>query len=172
MTQTTRNYGRVLYDLGVSKEVVEEAKDIFKSSDALFDALVSPVVPVKSKLNIIDKVFRNEKFPKVFVNFLKQVCENHRMKDVRDILDSYSLYYNEANGIVVARFYYVTMPDEEQITGIKKYICKKYHAEKAEIIFEKDLSLLGGFLINVNNTEFDYSMRGRLNQLKQKLTWR
>lgn len=172
MTQTTRNYGKVLYDLGVSRTEVDEAKEIFAGSPELMDALTSPVVPVKSKLNIIEKVFKNDKFPRVFVNFLKQVCENHRMMDVLDILDSYSSYYNEANGIIVAKFYYVTMPDEEQIAGIKKYICKEYHAKQAEIIFEKDASLLGGFLINVNNTEFDYSMRGRLNQLKQKLTWR
>lgn len=64
------------------------------------------------------------------------------------------------------------MPDDAQIEKIKAYLCKKYHAKEAEIIFEKDSSLIGGFLINVNNTEFDYSMRGRLTQLKQKLTWR
>lgn len=172
MTQTTRNYGRVLYDLGVPKEVIEGALEVFCGSPELMEALTSPVVQVKSKLNIIDKIFRSNAFPKIFVDFLKQVCENHRMKDIIDILNSYSLYYNEDNGIVVARFYYVTMPDEEQIKNIKKYLCREYHAEKAEIIFEKDESLMGGFLINVNNTEFDYSMRGRLNRLKQKLTWR
>lgn len=173
MTQTTRNYGKVLYDLGVSKEAVEEAKEIFQTSPELLLALVNPVVQVKSKKNIIDKVFtQNEKFSGTFVNFLKQVCENHRMADIVDILDSYMIFYHEANGIVVAKFYYVTMPDEKQIANIKKYLCREYKAKAAEIIFEKDETLKGGFLINVNNTEFDYSMKGRLNHLKQKLTWR
>ncbi|MDY5577799.1 MAG: ATP synthase F1 subunit delta [Lachnospiraceae bacterium] len=170
MTQTTKNYGRVLYNLGVEREVIQDALEIFQSSEELRKVLTSPVVQVKSKLNIIDKLFKG--FPKIFVNFLKQVCENHRMADIVDILESYKLCYNEENGIVVARFYYVTMPDDAQIEKIKAYLCKKYHAKEAEIIFEKDSSLIGGFLINVNNTEFDYSMRGRLTQLKQKLTWR
>jgi F-type H+-transporting ATPase subunit delta len=172
MTQTTRNYGRVLYDLGVSKETVDEAKELFSGSAELLSALTSPVVPVQSKLNIIDKVFSGDEFSKVFVNFLKQVCKNHRMKDIVDILESFDTYYNGENGIVVADFYYVTMPDEKQIENIKKYLCREYHAKKAEITFIKEPALIGGFLINVNNTEFDYSMRGRLKQLKEKLTWR
>lgn len=113
-----------------------------------------------------------EIFLQIFVNFLKQVCENHRMNDIMDILDSYTVFYNEDNGIVVAKFYYVTMPDERQITNMKKYLCREFRAKEAEIVFEKDESLKGGFLINVDNTEFDYSMKGRLNHLKQKLTWR
>lgn len=172
MTQTSRIYGQVLFELGVEKSTVDDAKKIFAGSKELFDALTSPVVPLKNKLNIIDKVFGGAGFATIFVDFLKQVCENHRMQNIMDILESYNIYYNEANGIVVAKFYYVTMPDEEQIAGIKKYICRQYHAKTAEIVFEKDASLLGGFLINVNNTEFDYSMRGRLTHLKQKLTWR
>lgn len=172
MTQTTRIYGKVLYDLGVSAETVEDARKIFAESDELYEALTSPVVPLKNKRNIIDKVFRNAGFPVVFVNFLKRVCENHRMNQIREILESYDICRKEAEHIVVAKFYYVTMPEKEQIAEIEKYICKKYHAKKAEIIFEKDASLIGGFLINVNNTEYDYSMRGRLKQLKQKLTWR
>lgn len=172
MTQTTRNYGRVLYDLGVPKEAVAKVREIVDGCEELAEALSSPAVPVKSKLNIIDKVFQGEDIPKIFVNFLKQVCENHRMKDILDILDSYTVFYNEDNGIVAAEFYYVTMPDERQTANIKKYLCREYHAKEAEIIFKKDESLKGGFLINVNNTEFDYSMRGRLNHLKQKLTWR
>lgn len=172
MTQTTRNYGRVLYELGVQKEAVAKTREIFESSPELREALSSPAVPVKSKLNIIDKIFPGEEIPKIFVNFLKQVCENHRMKDILDIFHSYTEFYNEDNGIVVAEFYYVTMPDERQTENIKKYLCREYHAKEAEIIFQKDETLKGGFLINVNNTEFDYSMRGRLNHLKQKLTWR
>ena len=173
MTQTTRNYAKVLYDLKVPKEAVEQAKDIFGKSPELRETLVNPVVPVKSKKNIIDKIFRQDgDFPQIFVNFLKQLCENHRMNDIMDILDSYTVFYNEDNGIVVAKFYYVTMPDERQITNMKKYLCREFRAKEAEIVFEKDESLKGGFLINVDNTEFDYSMKGRLNHLKQKLTWR
>ena len=58
MTQTTRNYAKVLYDLTVPKEAVEQAKDIFGKSPELRETLVNPVVPVKSKKNIIDKIFQ------------------------------------------------------------------------------------------------------------------
>lgn len=47
MTQTTRNYAKVLYDLKVPKEAVEQAKDIFGKSPELRETLVNPVVPGK-----------------------------------------------------------------------------------------------------------------------------
>ena len=42
MTQTTRNYAKVLYDLKVPKEAVEQAKDIFGKSPELRETLVNP----------------------------------------------------------------------------------------------------------------------------------
>lgn len=172
MTQTTRNYGRVLYELGVPKEAVAEALNLFRNEKELKKVLESPVVQVRSKLHIIDQIFKTDMFPKVFVNFLKKVCENHRMQDIEEIFESYTIFYNKAHGIIVAQFYYVTMPDDAQIEKMKQYLCRKYQARDAQIRLIKDESLIGGFRINVDNTEYDYSMKGRLDHLKQKLTWR
>lgn len=109
---------------------------------------------------------------KDLTEFLKQLCENHQTKEIVDILENYSQNSKKDYHVVTARFFYVHMPDEEQIEKIKKILCKKYNADDAKIIFEKDEALIGGFIINVDNVEFDYSIKGRLDKLKQKLTWR
>lgn len=162
----------VLYDLHVPQEPVKEAAEIFRESDELARALNSSNISLEKKGNIIEKIFREDKFPRAFTEFLKQLCETHKIKEIVNILENYCQNCREDHHIVTARFFYVNMPEEAQIQEIRKFLCKKYDAEDAEIIFEKDESLIGGFIINVGNTEFDYSIKGRVDKLKQKLTWR
>lgn len=162
----------VLYDLHIPQEPVKEAVEIFRVSDELAKALDNSNIPAEKKENIIEKIFSEDKFPKVFTEFLKQLCENHKTKEVVNILENYCQNCEKDNHIVTARFFYVHMPEETQIEKIRKFLCKKYDAEDAEIIFEKDETLIGGFILNVDNTEFDYSIKGRIDKLKQKLAWR
>ena len=49
MTQAANNYGQVLYELKVPKEMVEEAEVLFREVPQLKEALVSPVVKKKRK---------------------------------------------------------------------------------------------------------------------------
>lgn len=37
---------------------------------------------------------------------------------------------------------------------------------------KEDKSLVGGFILRVEDQEFDYSLKGRINALQQKLIWR
>ena len=53
-------YAKVLNELGISKEAVLEAEDIFEKSQELKAALVNPVVTKETKHNIIDKIFPEE----------------------------------------------------------------------------------------------------------------
>lgn len=162
----------VLYDLHIPQAPVKEAIEIFRESDELAKALDSSSISTEKKENIIEKIFQEDKFPKIFTGILKQLCESHKTSEVVNILENYCQNCEKENHIVTAKFFYVHMPEEAQIEGIRKFLCKKYDAEDAEILFEKDETLIGGFILNVNNTEFDYSIKGRLDKLKQKLAWR
>ena len=63
-------------------------------------------------------------------------------------------------------------PSEEQKKGMEAFLCKKYGAKKAKIEVCQDQALLGGFILRVGSDEYDWSMKGRLNRLEQRLTWR
>ena len=69
MTQAANNYGQVLYELKVPKEMVEEAEVLFREVPQLKEALVSPVVKKSEKNRVIDRVF-----PAELRNFLKLLC--------------------------------------------------------------------------------------------------
>ena len=67
-------YAKVLNELGISKEAVLEAGNIFEKSQELKAALVNPVITKETKHNIIDKVFSEE-----MRTFLKVVCDHEKM---------------------------------------------------------------------------------------------
>ena len=55
---------------------------------------------------------------------------------------------------------------------MKVFLCDKYQKADVKIQIVEDTSLLGGFILHVENDEYDWSLKGRLTRLEQKLTWR
>ena len=64
---------------------------------------------------------------------------------------------------------YVTAPDEAQLQGIKEFLAKRYGSNDITIDLQEDASLGGGFIIVADNEVFDWSTRGRLQQLREKI---
>ena len=75
----------------------------------------------------------------------------------------------EMNHITKASLTYVTPPTDEQIAGVKKFLAKKLNAQEVEIECVEDKSIGSGFVIRAGNHEFDWSAKGRMDQLQQKV---
>jgi F-type H+-transporting ATPase subunit delta len=167
MTQTAINYAKVLYELGISKTMVEEAERIMSSVPELKGILTNPTVSKLKKHNIIEKVF-----PKEMHNFFKVLSDYQSIEETDDIFAAYKKYYNEKNGILEAKLSYVTAPGAEQLEGIRTFLMNKYHKKQVNLMLIEDSAILGGFIIQVDNNVTDWSIRGRFNQLQQKLVRR
>lgn len=167
MTQIVINYAKVLYELGISKELINEAQEILSSEPKLKTCLVSPVVSNQKKHNIIERVF-----PKEMHNFFKVLCDYQSMEVIDEIFVAYKDYYNEQNSILEAKLTFVTAPDQEQLDGIKAFLMNKHHKKQVELSLVEDPNIIGGFIIQAQNYETDRSIKGRLDQLQQRLVRR
>lgn len=164
MTQAASNYGQVLYERNVPKDVVEEAERIFRETPQLKKALVSPMVKRNDKYRVIDRVFQKE-----LRIFLKVLCRHERMNDIEEVFEAYHVYACEKEGVLRAALLYVTKPDEAQLDKIRQMLICKYGKRAISLRLVKDESLCGGFVIRVGNTETDWSLKGKLKQLEHKL---
>ena len=99
------------------------------------------------------------------------MCTGH-VELLPEIFRAYQEYYNEQKHILNAALYYVVLPSETQLEGIKAFLRKQYGTEDVELKFIEDKSLVGGFVLRIKDQEFDYSLKGRINALQQKLIWR
>lgn len=160
-------YAKVLYELNIPDEVICKTKDIFTEVPQLHDVFVNPTIREEQKLKVIDQVF-----PEEIRNFLKVTCRYQRMDLIGDIFMAYDKYCDEQKKVMNAVLACVEPPSEVQLEEMRAFLCKKYDAVKANIEIRKDNTLLGGFILRVGSDEYDWSLKGRLNRLEQKLTWR
>ena len=167
MTQTSISYGRILYELSVLPQTVEQARKLIEASEETRRLLESPIVSLDQKEKVIKRLF-----PREIWGFLTVVCKDGHAGLLPEMFRAYQEYYNQQNHILTAALYYVTPPTKEQLEGIKKFLCSTCHTKDADIEMIEDKSLVGGFIIRAGEQEFDYSLKGRIQALQQKLSWR
>ena len=55
---------------------------------------------------------------------------------------------------------------------VEKFLVEKYGAADAVFKLKEEKDLMGGFVLKINDQEIDYSLKGRIHALQQKLIWR
>ena len=68
--------------------------------------------------------------------------------------------------IAKATVYCVTEPDERQLKGLEEFVCREENASSAMIEIVKDESLIGGFIIEIGNKQYDRSLKNKLDSMK------
>ncbi len=163
-SSTAVSYGTVLFELNIPEESVRKTREILDAVPQLSDLFMNPTVALKKKMAVIDRVF-----PEDMRNFLKTACRYRRMDLMGEIFAAYDKCRDEENKVLNAVLTCTVEPDEEQKKGMESFLCRKYGAKKAQIEVRHDAGLLGGFILRVGSDEYDWSMKGRLDRLKQTL---
>lgn len=167
MTQTAAKYARVLWDLKIPEEIINETLRIYQQEPALKQVLENPTVYVEKKNAIVERIF-----PKEMQGFIKILCRYSDMEYLEESIQAYRVYANEHNHILNVELRYVTLPNEKQLEGMKRFLCEKYEAEGVDLHMMQDPSLMGGFILTADGQEYDWSLKGRISNLKEKLSRR
>lgn len=164
MTETSISYGTVLGELGICEEDVRASEQIFCEAPQVRAALTDPRVKKSAKHAVIERVF-----PASMHNFLKVMCDYHYIEKEKEVFEAYHDYKNKKQGILCAELYCVTKPSDAQAERIKAFLCREYGCKSAELAVHSAPELIGGFIIRVGSREYDWSIRGRMQQLKTKM---
>lgn len=165
MIEKARTYGTVLFKLGVPFSMGQEAVRLIEENPALKEALISPVVSKKQRHAVIEKVFREPEFSDLMIRFLKKACDSGCIGHLEDMIRIARDCSLKAQGIIEAELHYVAAPNETQIEGIKKFLCKNHNKKEVILTLVEDPSLMGGFIVKAGNIEYDYSLKGQIDRL-------
>ena len=105
-------------------------------------------------------------------NFLKVTCKYQKIGSIYEILEAYGDYSRKQKGVLKAVLTYVTKPEEAQKEKMEDFLRREFGAKEVILTLREDKSLIGGFILSAGDKEFDWSLRGRYNNLRQKLTRR
>lgn len=165
MTEKARMYGKVLYELHLPEKMVYEMVQIIRENPLLVPILSDPVLPSLKKNRIIENVWRASEFAKTVPSFLKKVCAAGCIDSMDSILSVWEQCLRDEKGIIQAELFYVTPPEEEELQKIRTFLCGKYGKKEVQFTLAAAPELIGGFLLRTENVEYDYSLKGRLEEL-------
>jgi len=103
-----------------------------------------------------------------FVQFLKELAANGRLRVLPDIATQFEALKREAEGSLKVLVRSAVKLEAEQIEKLKSSLARRFSRE-VEIETALDESLIGGAIIEAGETVIDGSVRGRLARLAQEL---
>lgn len=164
MTQTELNYAKVLYELSIPEDEVRQSMTICREVPQLVSVLADPTVAKEHKHVLIERIF-----PERMHSFLKKASDMGRAENLQGIFEAWETYVRERRNQLKSVLLYVTPPTQEQQEGFVRFLKTKYGCSDAGLTLVQDKSLLGGFILRIGSTEYDYSLRGRLNGLRRQM---
>lgn len=164
MIQNMNKYVEMLLSSQAGVSSLEDALKLIKNNAELSEILDNPNVLLSEKQQVADDLFA----PSVR-EFIVNLSADCRIADLEEIIKIYISELNKKNNIADATVYCVTPPDEKQLEGIKGFVCKEENSVQANVEIVKDESLIGGFIIRIGSKEFDFSLKTKLETIKNRV---
>lgn len=173
--RVAERYSRSLLDLAIETSKVDQVYDDMKhfraslASTDLVNLLKNPTIRGSRKNAILQKIFGSSWDP-LTLKFVEVVTRKGREDVLPDITQSFFELYNVYKGITIVVVTSARQLDKETLANIEKKLINS-GTTKPHIHMETkvDPDLIGGFILEYNNMQYDASIRGKLNKLRSKL---
>ena len=163
MSETSKDLLKELIRLEVPQDDADETRNILESCGDV-GILGNPLVTLDEKRGIIKKLFP-ESVQRFMVSAVKSGCSG----ELIDVLEEYSDYLIEKDGSIRAVVRYVTPLTESQQADLRKFIMEKFVKDDVVIEYVHDPDIIGGFILNAGDVEYDKSYRTSLRLMRENL---
>ena len=136
------------------------------SSKELKSVLKSPIIKEQQKLDILSDIF-SEKVSSVSFNFIKFIVDKNREDILHSIVRSYIKLRDQKMGLINVEVTSAVEFSDEQVQKLKAKI-EEITGKTARLSFKINESVIGGFVVKVDDTIFDASVKRQLELLKNK----
>ncbi|MDD7221994.1 MAG: F0F1 ATP synthase subunit alpha [Oscillospiraceae bacterium] len=165
MSKSAKDYAEQCLGLHIPMTALTDTVSIFHDVPVLREQLSDPTLPMDHKMDIIDRII-----PLDARDLLKLMCVEDQLDLLEEVNDLYHALSQKRVGDLYVTLRYVTAPTEEQLDGIKQFVAHRYGEEGVVFEMEEDPTLVSGFKLTAGNEEYDWSAKGRLAQLQQRLS--
>ena len=131
------------------------------------EVLADPIVAQEEKVKLMEMA-AGEPMHDCLKQFITFVAEQKREDKMFLIAMKYMEMYREKHNILSTQVTTATELTEESYDKIKAFVKQTFDAD-AEMEVHIDPSLIGGFILDIENTRMDASVAGQLNALKNRL---
>lgn len=129
--------------------------------------LESPVVKTSQKIEVLKHIFEG-KINVLSLNFLLLITENKRENFLAGIFRNLEEFYRWEEGIITAILTSAVPLNEALVVQIQKILEQEFNA-KVELSQKVDVKLIGGFVLRVDDKQYDASLSTQLRKIREQL---
>ncbi|MFZ9004720.1 MAG: ATP synthase F1 subunit delta [Robiginitalea sp.] len=166
-------YARALMDLAVEQGKVGEVEkdmrlvlDTIQESDPLKDMLHSPVITDQDKGSALKALFKQAQ--PLTSELFNLLATNKRVGILKQVGEQYAALYEKMQGQDVARVITAIPLNSDLENKILKQL-KAITGREVLIENEIDTELIGGFILQIGDLEYNASISSQLENLKREL---
>lgn len=166
-------YSKALFlsakEAGIEERVLKDLEFLRSTCDekGFSEFLESPVIKTSEKKKVVTAVF-NKYLHSLSMNFFNLILTNKREVYLKAIIRDFISLYREDHGIRKA-----SLKTAFQVTPIMKQkftsLLEKAYQSKIEMEEVIDPGMIGGFILKVDDEQFDASVKSSLARMKKKL---
>ncbi len=164
MKDTAKEFLGELVRLNISREDIESAKGVFSACPDVKDTLANPLITYDEKRLVIKQIF-----PKSLERSMMNAAKSGHMEEIDEIFEAYLDILLEKQKSIKAIVRYVTPLTENQQAELRRFIMEKFTKEDVDIEYKHDPDIIGGFILNAGDVEFDRSYRTSLRSIRDTL---
>jgi len=167
-------YAKAFFEFAVEKNMLNTAiadmqllDNTHSSIPEFCEFMQNPLVVPSNKKKIVTALF-SSRMAKESVDFLNLIIENKRENCLHNILLNIAEMYKKHEGITSVKVSTASAMNNTQKQELTAIIEKKYNT-KAFVSETIDSSLLGGFVLQIDDKLFDASLKTKLTNIKKEL---
>ena len=173
MKKIASRYAKSLLQLAVEKGVLERVyKDmrclarVYSDNRCLVSALKNPLIKHNKKLAVLQAIFQHTVHA-LTLRFFAMVTQKYREALLPTMTQAFLAQYDQYKGIKTAQVT-TTFPLSDQLTLQLQQIVQKI-SPCQQVILEQsiDPTLIGGYVLRVEDKRLDQSLRKKLRTLQQ-----
>ena len=168
-------YAKALYKFAVehgsAKTLYEEMKSVissFQSNPRLAKVIANPFIGNKEKYELLKAAAGNDAGSD-YLGFVKLILENRREEFALQMALAYRDLYRKANKISQVRITTAAKLPDKDMEKLRKLVADSFKDTTLEFSEQVNPDIIGGFIIDVDDSRMDASISNELDQLRLNL---
>lgn len=169
-----KRYGKAMFELAEETQQtatvygeLKMVRQIFEETPQLGEILSDVRLNANEKKTILEQL--KQPWIEIVQNLLQLVFENGRMEVMTFIIDDFEKRYHKQQGIVCGTVTTAVALTAEQKEKLEKEVARKFGCREAQLRDVVDATILGGVIVDANDTLIDGSVKNRLARLRKTL---
>jgi len=166
-------YAKSLLDFAIEKGKLEEIHQdqlylskVLKVSKEFNMLLSSPLIHPDRKLKALQAVFGG-KLNELTMLFLQLLVRKNREVYLKEMADSFLRQYDEFRHITRVKLTSAAPLEEQQVEALLNKLKQQAQLEEVQLTVEVDESLIGGFVLQYGDKQYDASIARQLDTVKK-----